>query len=294
MKTLVGRKYKLVDLCMMIEISRQGYYKRLAKEQNDFDKYSKLEELVIQEREGKSRAGLRSIYIKNNLSSQLGVNQFEEQMSLRGHALKPYRSYIKTTDSRGHHHKYDNLIAGKELNGANQVISGDITYYQCSSGLYYIFSFTDLYTLEMKGLTGARRMKSIQAEKCLRQVMKYNQLNKYKSKLIVHTDGGGQYRSEAYQKIIRAAGIRPSQAKSCFENGLAERINGVIKNEYLVDYTIASERQLNANLKQIQTDYNQKWPSPKLGYKTPFQYEKWVDELPINKRPVIKIAEIKE
>lgn len=259
MKYLSTSGYTVTDLCALIGISRQGYYKRIAKQCDKTEYYSKLEKIVIAEREMKSRAGLRAIYHKRNLSALLGVNRFEQEMSQRGYALKPFKSFIKTTDSRGHQHKFGNLIAGKKVNGANQIVSGDITYYQSSVGLFYIFSFTDVYTLEIKGVIASRNMQGIHAEKCLRQVLKYNDKKTYKDKLIVHTDGGGQYRSDAYQLILRKAGILPSQAKSCFENGLAERFNGIIKNDYLNDFNIKSEKQLNRLLKQIQQDHNQNW-----------------------------------
>jgi putative transposase len=292
MKDLSASGYTITDLCALIGISRQGYYKRISKQCDDIERYSKLEEIVIGERVLKSRSGLRAIYHKRNLSALLGVNRFEQEMSQRGYALKPCKSFIKTTDSRGHQHKFGNLIAGKEVNGANQVISGDITYYQSGTGLFYIFSFTDVYTLEIKGVTASRNMQGIHAEKCLLQVLKYNGKKAYKSKLIVHTDGGGQYRSDAYQLILRKAGILPSQAKSCLENGLAERFNGIIKNDYLIDFNIKSARQLNQKLKQIQQDHNQKWPSSKLGWKTPCQYAEWIKKIPVQQRPVLKVKPI--
>jgi putative transposase len=294
MKTLSSSGYHVTEICTMIRISRQGYYKRISKRCVENDRNSKLEEIVIEERALKSRAGLRAIYHKRKLSSLLGVNQFEQEMSHRGYGLKPHKSFIKTTDSRGHHHKFGNLISGKDINGANQVISGDITYYQSNVGLFYIFSFTDMYTLEIKGVTASRDMQGIHAEKCLRQVLKYNSTKTYKGRLIVHTDGGGQYRSDTYQLILRKAGILPSQAKSCFENGLAERVNGIIKNDYLVDFNISSVRQLNHKLRQIQQDHNKKWPSSKLGWKTPCQYAEWINKMPVERRPILKIKPISE
>ena len=294
MKNLFSKKYKVTELCAMVGMSRQGYYKRLTRTNHDTERYAALEQLVINERKLKSRVGLRVIFHKKNLSSLLGVNQFEKQMSLRGYALKAHKSFIKTTDSRGHHHKYENLIAGKSINGANQAISGDITYFQSTIGLFYIFSLTDIYTLEIKGIIASRNMQGVHAEKCLRQVMKYNDEKKYKSKLVIHTDGGGQYRSNAYQKILRDAGMLPSQAKICFENGLAERINGIIKNDYLIDFNIKSEKQLNQILKQVQHDHNQIWPSSRLGYKTPCKYAEWINQLPLKQRPIMKIKEIEK
>ena len=287
-----SRGYQISSLCSFLGISRQSYYKRLAQAINSNNLYNEMEDIVKKNRREKSRVGLRTIYYKESLSSSLGVNQFETQMSNRGYALKPYKSFIKTTDSRGHQYKFNNLIAGKEINGTNQIIVGDITYYSNSSGLYYIFHFTDIYSLEIKGIIGSKNMNGINAEKCMRQIIKYNNQNKYGHKLILHTDGGGQYRSHNFQYMLRKAEILPSHAKSCFENGLAERINGIVKNEYLIDYNIKNEKQLNRALRQIQKQSNNVWPSKTLGYRTPKQFANWVEKLSLEDRSIKLIKTI--
>ena len=283
--------YSLVTICNYIGITRQAYHKRIKVQQTKDQLYQKLERKVIKNRGIKSRSGLRTIFHKENLSSLLGINQFEQQMSFLGYALKPYKSYLKTTDSRGHHHKYDNLISGTKITGENQVIVGDISYYQNAGSLYYIFHFLDYYTLEMKGLVASSNMQGINAEKCLRQVMAYNKKNKYNHKLKIHTDGGGQYRSDKFQSMLRSAQIRPSQAKTCFENGLSERANGIIKNEYLIDYDIRSIGHLNTVLKNIKHQINEVWPSKTLGYKTPKEYAEITRKQKLSVRP-IKIVKI--
>ena len=292
MKILSKKGYTVRSVCSLIGISPQAYYKRLKKRDIEGSLYNQMEELVKENRNIKSRAGLRAIHYKEKLSTLLGVNKFEKQMSLRGYALKPYRSFIKTTDSRGLHHKYGNQIDGIDVTHENQVIVGDITYYRQQADLFYIFLFTDLYTLEIKGACGSKNMQGIHAEKCLRQVMKYNDRKRYNQKLIIHTDGGSQYRSDAYQSMLRQAGIIPSQSKNCLENGLAERINGIIKNEYLNDYNIKSEKQLNKALSNIIGQHNKVWPSARLGWRTPWEYALWTKELPAKQKPVLQVKEI--
>jgi len=293
MNRLIATKgYSTESVCSFTGISRQAYYKRLHKSESKRDLYNKLEEVVKSNRLYKSRSGLRAIYHKESMSSLLGLNQFENEMSTRGYALQAYKSYIKTTDSRGKHYLFDNLIEGIEINRENQVIVGDITYYQNSTGLYYIFQFTDVYTMEIKGIIGSENMEGVNAEKCLRLVFRYNNQTSYNNKLIIHTDGGGQYRSHKYQSMLRKAKILPSQAKSCFENGLAERINGIIKNEYLIDYDIRNVKHLNTALKRIQKESNEIWPSKTLGYKTPKQYAELARKMNDKDRPkkTIKIV----
>lgn len=284
--------YSIKSICCFVGITRQAYHKRLKKNCKKQDLLNTIEDIVRKNRQIKSRAGLRVIYYKESLHTLLGVNQYEHQMSMRGYALKPYRSYIKTTDSRGHHYKYNNLITGMTINGENQVIVGDITYYQCTSGLYYIFQFQDYYTLEIKGLLGSKSMEGIIAEKCLRQGFLYNKKFRYNHLLILHTDGGSQYRSHNFQNMLKSAQIRPSHAKNCFENGLSERENGIIKNEYLVDYEIKNVKHLNRILSKIKHQANEVWPSKTLGYKTPKAYAECIRQQNSNDRPLKTVKEV--
>lgn len=293
MEVLHTQGYGLTSVCDFVGISRQAYHKRLEKQSSKEILYQSLEQIVLQNRQEKSRAGLRTIYHKEQLSPLLGINQFEQEMSARGLALKPYKSFIKTTDSRGHHYKFDNLISGIDIISENQVIVGDITYYQNASELYYIFQFQDYYTLEMKGLVGSKNMEGINADKCLLQVFAYNKQRKYNYGLIIHTDGGSQYRSHKFQRILAEAQIRPSHAKNCLENGLSERSNGIIKNEYLVDHEIKNVNHLNRVLSEIKHQINDVWPSKTLGYKTPKQYALLTREMNINERPVKTVKPVK-
>ncbi len=285
--------HSLTSICNYIGISRQSYYKRLTKQSSKEQLYQSLEQVVLSNRQLKSRVGLRTIYYKEKLSSLLGVNQFEKQMSALGYSLKPYRSYLKTTDSRGHFYKFDNLISGIDITRENQVIVGDITYYQNAGKLYYIFHFQDYYTLEIKGLIGDSTMRGLNAEKCLRQIFDYNKQGKYDYQLKLHTDAGAQYRSHKFQSMLRKAQIRPSHAGNCFENGLSERANGIVKNEYLIDYDIRNVSQLNRVLKKIKYQANEVWPSKTLEYRTPKEFAQWARGKQETDRPVktVKIVQ---
>jgi len=292
MVTLKNKGYFLKDICSMLGITRQSYYQKVKRDCLKASIFNDLESIVIKNRQTKSRAGLRSIFHKEQLHSTIGLNRFENEMSYRGLSLKPYKSYIKTTDSRGNHHKYDNLISGMSITAENQVIVGDITYYYSNSILFYIFHFIDFYTLEIKALVGNINMQGINAEMALRQLLNYNNKNKYNYNLILHTDGGGQYRSNKFQEMLKKAQIRPSQAKNCLENGLSERVNGIIKNEYLIDYDIRTKRQLDSALKKIKYQINNVWPSKRLNYETPKQFARKVKEMSKKDRPVINIKEV--
>lgn len=292
MRKMRDKSYEMKAICSFVGISRQAYHKRVSRSHSKNKSYDDAEKTVIAERRIRTRAGLRTIYHKANMVSLLGINDFEKEMSARGHALKPYRSYLKTTDSRGHYNKFENRIAGMKVNSPNQVVVGDITYYQGINGLYYIFQFQDFYTLEIKGLYASNNMEGINAEKCFRQVLNYNNKQKYNYMTFLHTDAGSQYRSHKFQQLLHNAQVLPSHAKSCFENGLAERTNGILKNEYLLDYEIKSISQLNKILKKIKREHNQIWPSAKLDYKTPAAYAAEIMGIKKSLRPVKIVKEV--
>ncbi len=88
-------------------------------------------------------------------------------------------------------------------------------------------------------------MESINAEKCSRQFFDYNNKREYNLQLFLHTDGGSQYRSHKFQKMLRKAQIRSCHAQNCLEKGLSERENRILKDEYLIDYDMKNKNRLN-------------------------------------------------
>ncbi len=101
MTIVCTQRHSLNWICEYVGISSRAYHKRLRKQRAKEDLYQYAEQLVIKNRQQKSRAGLLRIYHKEDMRSLLGGTQFERQMSACEFALKPYKSYIKTTDSRG-------------------------------------------------------------------------------------------------------------------------------------------------------------------------------------------------
>jgi putative transposase len=292
MTALRSQGYSMKALCAYVGISRQAYHQRLNNEATNREIINKAEEKMVENRRLRSRVGIRSIYHKEQLKTLLGINRFEQEMSARGYSLKPVKSYIKTTDSRGHHNKFPNRASGLNLQSENQLIVGDITYYRNGEELYYIFLFRDYYTLEIKGMLGGKTMEGIYAEKCIRQVFSYNKQRKYNYETIVHTDAGGQYRSNKFIKLLQEAQLHPSHAQNCLENGLAEQTNGLVKNEYLIDYDIKSTSHLNRVLSQIKHQVNEVWPSKALGYMTPKAFAEKMRNTDKSERPIKIVKEI--
>ena len=105
--------------------------------------------------------------------------------------------------------------------------------------------------------------------------------------MIHHTDAGSQYLSKAYKAELEKYGTRISIAKNCLENGSAEQLNGVVKNDYLINYEIRNVKHLNKILQKIKKLINEEKPVALLGYRTPIEFEKYIKGLSNKDRPKV-------
>jgi len=231
------------------------------------------------------KMGSRALFYLSKTKSVdlgMGINKFERTLSNLDLTIKQKRKYIKTTISVKH--QYPNLISGLTIKGINTVVSGDITYYEKYGKRYYIFTLKDLYSKRIVGLIGAENMYTEIA------IMAFNQMLRLRGKenlkgLIHHTDAGGQYLSNAYKRLLFRYGIKISIAGNCLENGSAEQLNGILKNDYLINYDIKNVSQLKRVLKKIKRLINEEKPVKKLGYKTPIAYEEYISKMKVENRP---------
>lgn len=206
-------------------------------------------------------------------------------MSDLGLAQKQKKKWIKTTISVKH--QYPNLINGIELSEINYVVAGDITYYHTGGQQYYIFTLKDLYSKRVLGLYGSKNMYAECALEAFKQMRKERREDL--RGMIHHTDAGSQYLSKIYKAELAKNGIQISVAKNCLENGSAEQLNGVIKNDYLDSYDIRNENKLNKVLQEIKRLINEEKPVELLDYRTPIEFEKYIEGLSKGNRPKVKL-----
>jgi len=105
--------------------------------------------------------------------------------------------------------------------------------------------------------------------------------------MIHHTDAGSQYLSKLYKDELKANKIKISIAKNCFENGSAEQLNGVVKNDYLSNFSIRNLYHLKKVLCEIKMLINEQKPISALGYRTPVEFENHIKGLSQNLRPKV-------
>ncbi|GGA91281.1 integrase [Neiella marina] len=223
------------------------------------------------------RLGTRKLYylLKPKLV-QLGIKLGRDGLFdyLRHHKMlvKPKTNYTKTTHSKHWMMKHPNLVQDIRLSRPEQVYASDITYVQSDEGVHYLSLTTDAYSRKIMGYELSREMKATDVVKALKMSIKARQSDE---PLIHHSDRGSQYCSAHYQAELQQHGITPSMTDGydCYQNALAERVNGILKQEFLL-HQCQSFAELKQLVKESVTIYNQLRPHLSLGMKTPEEVHK--------------------
>lgn len=221
------------------------------------------------------RIGGRKLYslIKPKLlehNIKLGRDAFFDFLREQGLLVKPKRSYTKTTFSKHWMRKHPNLLKdAKSPNKPEQVFVADITYVTSKQGTHYLSLVTDAYSRKIIGYHLSDDMPAAQVVKALQVAVKNKQ---YQHPCIHHSDRGLQYCANEYQQVLTKANITPSMTDGydCYQNALAERINGILKAEFLL-YDCNSFNELKQFVDESIYIYNHIRPHLSLNMKTPEQ-----------------------
>lgn len=235
---------------------------------------NQLELIVRDVREEHPGMGLRFIYETLEVP-EIGRDRFEKYFKEIGYGVKRGKSYTRTTDSRGVT-KFENLTQDIELKKMDQLWVSDITYFAVGNKFYYLTFILDAFTRRIVGHSVASSLLTEQttlpALEMAFKARKYGKNNKPLD-LIFHSDGGGQYYSKTFIKSLRSLNIKSSMAETVYENSKAERINGVIKNNYLAYWNIKSFKDLEKYVDRAVQAYNFKKPHTRLKLQTPISFE---------------------
>lgn len=281
----VQDQYSLEELYALLGVSRQAVHQnKKRKAWHDLRSQQVLDQ-VREIRKNHPVMGCRPLYYKLQ-DPGIGINTFEQLMVREGLTIPRRKKRIVTTQSTGQH-KYKNLTNGLCLNDINQLVVGDITYYQSVEILFYIFCLKDAYSGRIVGLTGDSNMMWDKAMACLGQLIALRGEAALKG-MIHHTDGGGQFRSKDYIKKLVDLHVRISQAGNCLENGCAEQCNHVVKNQYLVNEHITNVRELHHAMEKVKRLINDERPVKRLGYLTPVEFEEAIRHIPLEQRTIVQ------
>lgn len=230
--------------------------------------------MVLAWRKVMPKVGTRKLYhlIKPDLVKRqikLGRDGLFDYLRAEELLVKPKRSYTKTTDSRHWMKKYPNLVKDYHPKQAEDLMVSDITYVKTDVGTHYLSLTTDAYSRKIMGYELSDEMKASDVVKALDMAIKQKQ---YEHQAIHHSDRGVQYCSEEYQTKLRKYGISPSMTDGydCYQNALAERVNGILKQEFLL-YQCQNMNELKQLVDESIYIYNEIRPHLSLGMKTPNQ-----------------------
>lgn len=260
-------------LCRRIGFSRQAYYKeRKRRSRKDVDE-SAIVDLVKEQRKVHPRIGTRKLMVLvgpqlADMGISIGRDRLFVLLRARGLLVERKRRFSKTTDSRHGFRVYPNLIRHIRPCVAHQVWVSDLTYIRTDEGFMYLSLVTDAYS---RKIVGYDISESLEAQGCVRALkMALRQLPEG-ARPIHHSDRGIQYCSHDYIGLLHKHGcaISMTGANHCYENAQAERVNGILKHEYLLVQSFRTKPQATKAASQAIMLYNEYRPHTQLNYRTP-------------------------
>ena len=267
----------LARLCGWFGITRQSYYQNSWREQD----VSIEQELLLKEvkaiRTNHPNMGVRKLYVKlipfmMEHQIKLGRDGLFDLLSSNNLLVRRRKRRVQTTHSFHWLRKYPNLIRDFEPTCSNQLWVSDITYWKIDPGYVYISFITDAYSRNIVGYNVARTLKSVETIKALKMALTgfLNEPESH-SKLIHHSDRGVQYCHGKYVKLLQDYHIDISMTEQGdpLENAIAERVNGIIKNEYLIDYQVRNIKQAKEVLDFVVKLYNEERPHSSISNQMP-------------------------
>ena len=219
------------------------------------------------------REGVRKLKISLNdefTKANLKVGRDTLFNVLRKHQMLTLRKKYsaRTTNSYHRFYKYNNIIKDIEVTRPNQVWVSDITYIRTIKGFCYLALITDMYS---RKIVGYDLSDSLELNGCVRALNKAIYQAKNIKELVHHSDRGIQYCSNVYTQILKRNKIDISMTEEnhCYENAMAERVNGILKDEFYLDQTFTDVAHAKRATKNAIKLYNEIRLHLSLDYKTP-------------------------
>ena len=260
-------------LAAKLGMSRQNFYKgRAARRRAEAD--SELVERLVKGGRGlQPRLGGRKLFrilapALENEGLKLGRDRFFDVLREKGLLVPPLPKSPATTRFEPRLPVFHNLVAGLELKGPNQAWAADITYIRTDRGFAYLSLITDMWSRKIVGYHVGAGLGTEGALSALDMAL--SSLGGG-SKPVHHSDRGCQYASHRYVGKLREAGLPVSMTEvlHCYENALAERANGILKQGYCIGSCFRNKNQAKAAVKEAVYLYNTRRPHKPLDYETP-------------------------
>jgi len=218
------------------------------------------------------RLGTRKLYhlLKKEFREagvKIGRDGLFEYLRSEHMLIRRKKNYTKTTDSKHWMKKHPNLLADKQVSRPEEVFVSDITYVKSRERTHYLALVTDACSRKIMGYHLSDDMSAENTVEALKMAVRQRLGDK---PLIHHSDRGVQYASAVYQDELRKNNIRPSMTDGydCYQNALAERVNGILKQEFLLEICNTGH-ELELLVRESIDIYNSKRPHLSLSMMTP-------------------------
>lgn len=228
-------------------------------------------------------AKLGAVKLRHELRAELkragrgfGRDKFFDLLRYNDLLIRRRRKYAVTTNSDHPFYKHKNRLVGINVSKPNEAWVSDITYLRTRAGFVYLSLITDVYSRKIVGWNVDVSLAVEGSIKALRLALRgcANTHN-----IIHHSDRGIQYCCHAYTGILKDKGIKISmgEAGNCYDNAIAERVNGILKGEYLMDSEFAGYEQAVKAARQAIYLYNYERPHYSLNLMKPAEVYKMKD-----------------
>lgn len=262
--------------CRQLGFSKQAYYKGRTNQKRKICKMQLAKEQVLNIRRQMPRLGTRKLHylLKENFQiNQLRVGRDKLFELLRSERLliTKRKKYTKTTNSKHWMKKYPNLIKNINLYRPEQLWVADITYIDIQNKNGYLHLITDAYSKQIMGYELSENLEAVSTLKALEMALKNR---KYlKEPLLHHSDRGLQYCSSVYISMLKRHNIQISMTENGdpYENAIAERMNGILKDEFGLGENLENTKQATKQLVQSVESYNNMRPHLSCQMHTPAQ-----------------------
>ena len=254
-------------------LKRDAYYKYKSRADMRLKLEQQIIDIVRKRRKSLPREGVRKLtrsLDKEFINANIKVGRDTLFKVLRKYNMLTLRkkTSARTTNSYHRFYKYNNIIKNLEVIRVNQVWVSDITYIRTVKGFCYLALITDMHS---RKIVGYDISDSLELNGCVRALNKAVYQAKNIKGLIHHSDRGIQYCSNVYTQILKRKNIDISMTEEnhCYENAMAERVNGILKDEFYLDQTFDNVAHAKRAAKNAINLYNEIRLHLSLDYKTP-------------------------
>jgi transposase InsO family protein len=253
-------------------ISRQSFYQYRQLQTKEQLQEQLVLQLVQNIRKKQPKLGGRKLHHMlqeefRQLGYSLGRDKFFQFLGHHDLLVRRKKKYAKTTNSFHRYRIYDNLIKELAVDRVHQVWVSDITYIRLMGGFCYLALVTDLYSRKIVGYDLSLSLSLDGALRALQMALKTHS----PEDLIHHSDRGVQYCADDYIALLQKNGAKISmgEAGNPYDNAVAERLNGILKDEFFLDTTFVDFAQALKAVKEAIDTYNNLRPHMSLNYRTP-------------------------